>query len=133
MPSDTKYRKYSTACDYLMAVKTLKEKIDGVCFMCTGLSDFGINGGYIGAGGIMDDWFDIAGFGRQALAYPDFANVLIPADKMDSDKCCVNCNQCFKLMEPAIAGQAVSLRTGMNSIPYTLKTYLIKSLKTNWK
>lgn len=129
MPSDTKYRKYSTACDYLMAVKTLKEKIDGVCFMCTGLSDFGINGGYIGAGGIMDDWFDIAGFGRQALAYPDFANVLISAGKMDSDKCCVNCNQCFKLMEPGHCRTGCIVKDGDEFYPLYTKNVLNKITK----
>ena len=95
-----KYKKYGTSCDYLMATKILKEKVKEVCFMCTGLSSFGAEGGFVGAGGIEAGWFDIAGFGRQALAYPSFATDLLSKHKMDEEKCCVDCNQCFSLMDP---------------------------------
>lgn len=99
-PEDPKYRKYGTACDYLAAVRRIKENVSGVSFMCTGLSAFGAYGGFVAAGGVKDGWFDIAGFGRQALAYPSFAADLLARGRLDEEKCCVNCNQCFSLMDP---------------------------------
>lgn len=98
-PTDPKYLKYGTPCDYLMAVKLLKEKVPEICFMCTGLSSFGSQGGFIAAGGIAEHWFDIAGFGRQALAYPSFANDLLTCGSMDARKCCLDCGKCFRLMD----------------------------------
>lgn len=68
--------------------------------MGTGLSDFREFGAEIGAGGLRDGWFDIAGFGRQALAYPEFANDILSGDGLDKQKCCTGCNNCFKLMDP---------------------------------
>ncbi len=101
-PIDSHYNRYGTSCDYLLATKILKEYVENVCFMCTGLSSFGEHGGYVGAGGIKEGWFDIAGFGRQALAYPSFARDLLNNNRMDPEKCCVNCNLCFRLMDPGL-------------------------------
>lgn len=99
-PTDPKYKQYVSSCDLLMATKILRSKVKDVIFMCTGLSSFGANGGLVGSGGINEGWFDIAGFGRQALAYPSFANDLLVQNYMDEKKCCVNCNKCFDLMDP---------------------------------
>lgn len=109
-PTDNKYRKYSVPCDLLMAVKLLKEKVKDVCFMCTGLSSFGEYGGYVGAGGIEDGWFDIAGFGRQALAYPEFASDILDGHGMDAQKCCINCDGCYGLMAPEFSGTGCIVR-----------------------
>lgn len=86
--------------DLITAVMLLKEKLPQVKFMCTGLSAFKELGAMIGAGGIKDGWFDIAGFGRQALAYPDFANDILSGKGIDKEKCCIGCNNCYKLMDP---------------------------------
>ena len=99
-PSDARYKRYGTSCDYLMATRILKKQVPGIHFMCTGLTSFGEQGGYVGAGGILDGWFDLAGFGRQALAYPSFAADLLERGSMDRQKCCVNCFKCYSLMDP---------------------------------
>lgn len=99
-PTDPSYRKYVSSTDLLTAVKLLKEQVSGVTFMCAGLSSYGALGAEIGAGGIRDGWFDIAGFGRQALAYPDFAKDILTESGLNQDKCCVGCNSCFRLMDP---------------------------------
>lgn len=57
-------------------------------------------GDNIGAGGIKEGWFDIAGFGRQALAYPGFANDILNGNGLDKEKCCIGCFNCYKLMNP---------------------------------
>ena len=91
--TDNQYKKYASSTDLLTAVKLLKEAVPEVVFMATGLSAFGDLGAEIGAGGLKDGWFDIAGFGRQALAYPEYANDLLFGAGMDKDKCC------FRLMD----------------------------------
>lgn len=40
-PIDSKYKKYVSSCDLLMAIKILKNKVKDVCFMCTGLTSYG--------------------------------------------------------------------------------------------
>ena len=55
-------------------------------------------GGNTAAGGISAGWYDIGGFGRQFLAYPDFAADLFRKKTMEHKKCCVLCNKCFDLM-----------------------------------
>ncbi len=101
--TDEMTRPYSDAYDLLMAVKNIKEHVDGVQFVCTGLTQFKQYGPAIGAGGIREGWFDLAGFGRQALAYPDFAREILKANTPDPAKCCVLCNSCFKLMYPGLS------------------------------
>ena len=91
---------YSEAWDLLMAVKKIKSRVSGVQFVCTGLSQFRQFGPAIGAGGIRDGWFDLAGFGRQALAYPEFAREALTGNMPEAEKCCVLCNSCFRLMDP---------------------------------
>lgn len=99
-PTDSVYRNYVSSTDLITAAKLLKEQVPEVTFMCTGLSTFQDLGAEIGAGGIRDGWFDIAGFGRQALAYPDFANDILTSGGMDKMKCCTGCYNCYKLMDP---------------------------------
>ena len=86
-----------------MAVKEIKSRVPGIIFVCSGLSQFREFGPAVGAGGIRDGWFDLAGFGRQALAYPEFARMVLDGQIPESDKCCVLCNSCFKLMYPGLS------------------------------
>ena len=97
---DETLQPFSNAWDLLMAVKNVKSQVPGVHFVCSGLSQFRQFGPVIGAGGIRDGWFDLAGFGRQALAYPDFARIVLAGNMPESDKCCILCNSCFRLMSP---------------------------------
>ena len=94
---------FADARDLLMAVKEIKKQVPGVSFVCSGLSQFRQFGPAIGAGGIRDGWFDLAGFGRQALAYPEFAREALAGRIPDSDRCCVLCNSCFRLMYPGLS------------------------------
>lgn len=125
-PEDVSYKKYGASCDYLAATKILKENVDGVCFMCTGLSSFGAEGGYVAIGGIEENWFDIAGFGRQALAYPGFAFDLLEKGKMEELQCCVNCNQCYKLMDPGRCRTGCVVRDSAEIYPFYSKYVLGK-------
>lgn len=98
--TDETVQPFTGVYDMLKAVKVLKSKVPGIHFVCSGLSQFRQFGPAIGSGGIRDGWFDFAGFGRQALAYPDFAREALTSRQLDPEKCCILCNNCFKLMNP---------------------------------
>ena len=82
----------------------------GVHFVCSGLSSFRQFGPGIAAGGIRDGWFDLAGFGRQALAYPEFAREALAGKAPDPDRCCVLCGSCFRLMNPGLCAAGCAVR-----------------------
>ena len=46
---------------------------------------------------IKSQWTDLAGFGRQAFAYPDFARDIFEKGKMDKSKVCISCSKCAEL------------------------------------
>jgi len=109
-PADEISMPYADARDLLMAVKEIKSQVPGVIFVCSGLSQFRQFGAAIGAGGIRDGWFDLAGFGRQALAYPEFARMALAGQIPEPDKCCVLCNSCFRLMDPGLSAAGCVVR-----------------------
>ncbi|OQB15589.1 MAG: NADH oxidase [Firmicutes bacterium ADurb.Bin193] len=59
------------------------------------LREYAVN---VAAGGIKEGWFKLAGFGRQALAYPDFAKDIFEAGAMERGKCCTVCSNCTVIM-----------------------------------
>ncbi len=101
--ADPAVRRFAGAWDLLVAAREIKSRVPGARFVCSGLSQFRQYGPAVGAGGIRDGWFDIAGFGRQALAYPDFARAALAGRMPDPDRCCVLCDSCFKLMDPGFS------------------------------
>ena len=109
-PADEVSAPYADARDLLMAAKEIKSRVPGVSFVCTGLSQFRQFGPAVGAGGIRDGWFEFAGFGRQALAYPEFARIALAGQIPESDRCCILCNSCFKLMYPGLSAAGCVVR-----------------------
>lgn len=53
---------------------------------------------YFAAGMIDNGGARLAGFGRMAFAYPDFANDIINEGGMRPEKCCIACSLCTKIM-----------------------------------
>lgn len=109
-PVDEAVAPFADARDMLMAAKEIKSRVPGLSFVCSGLSQFRQFGPAIGAGGIRDGWFDFAGFGRQALAYPEFARTALAGQIPEPDKCCILCNSCFKLMYPGLSAAGCVVR-----------------------
>ena len=109
-PVDRFAAPFADARDLLMAVKEIKSHVPGVLFVCSGLSQFHQFGAAIGSGGIRDGWFDLAGFGRQALAYPEFARKALIGQTPDPARCCILCNSCFKLMYPGLSAAGCVVR-----------------------
>lgn len=102
-PDNEAAASFADAGDLLMAVKEIKSRVPGVSFVCSGLSRFRQFGPAIGAGGIRGGWFDLAGFGRQALAYPEFARAALAGQLPDPGRCCILCGSCFRLMSPGLS------------------------------
>ena len=50
------------------------------------------------AANIKHGWMTMAGVGREALAYPNFAHDLLTKGKLDPRKTCVTCSLCSQLM-----------------------------------
>jgi hypothetical protein len=54
--------------------------------------------GFSAAANIRQGWVTVAGVGREALAYPDFARDLLTKGSLDPKKTCVACSLCSELM-----------------------------------
>ena len=108
--ADETVQPFSEAGDLLAAVRHLKSRVPGVYFVATGLSQFRQFGPAVGAGGVRDGWFDFAGFGRQALAYPQFAAEALAGRMPEADSCCILCSSCFRLMYPGLSAAGCVVR-----------------------
>ena len=45
-----------------------------------------------------EGWFQLAAFGRQAFAYPNFAADIINTETLQRKKCCIACGKCSEMM-----------------------------------
>lgn len=52
----------------------------------------------LAAGAIEQGFSSMAGFGREAFAYPQFPNDIFEQGAMDAKKCCITCGKCTELM-----------------------------------
>ncbi len=78
--------------------KTVAETFKNLRIMSSALSylrEFSVN---LAAGAINEGICDLAGFGRLAFAYPDFANDILKNGKLKKNKCCITCGKCSELM-----------------------------------
>lgn len=82
----------------LGAVRTLQAAVPGAAFMGVGLSWLRHLAPYVAAGCIEQGWFNLAGFGRQAFAYPGFAGDLLKKGAFDQAKTCLACSKCTVIM-----------------------------------
>ncbi len=93
----------------------LKKAVPGMTVIGTGYSYLSFLSPFLAAGVLESGMADMAGFGRQAFAYPDFARDILNATRqmqagytmeannvLDRAKCCLACGKCTELMR---AGQ----------------------------
>ncbi len=99
----------------LQATRELKRAVPCAKLVGTGLSWFQPFGLYVGAGGVRDRWFDIAGFGRQALADPEFAVQLLRTGTPGAGKRCVFCDGCYRRLEQGVPVNCVMEERGPQS------------------
>lgn len=83
------------ACRIIGQVKQAVPGLRVVSSENTYLRQFSPN---LAAGMISQGLADLAGFGRMAFAYPDFARDFLKNGALDSRKCCIACSKCTELM-----------------------------------
>lgn len=82
----------------LNVIREIQGAVPEMIVISTGYSWLRHLGQYVAAGGIKEGWFKMAGFGRQAFAYPDFARDILEGRGMDPKKCCIACSKCTEIM-----------------------------------
>ncbi|MBE7030629.1 MAG: flavin oxidoreductase/NADH oxidase [Ruminococcaceae bacterium] len=87
-----------SAWKLLDAARQVKQAVPGMTVISTGFSWFRELGALLAAGCVEQGWCDIAGFGRQSFAYPDFALDITKGNGMDRKKCCIACGKCTEIM-----------------------------------
>ncbi|MCL2351820.1 MAG: flavin oxidoreductase/NADH oxidase [Firmicutes bacterium] len=89
-------------------VKAVKDANPGMVCVASGLSYTRQFSPYVAAGLIESGAADLAGYGREAFAYPDFARDILQKGAMDKNRCCISCGKCSRLMRAgSTAGCAV--------------------------
>ena len=76
----------------------LKRAVPELTLVCSALTYLGAVSPNVAAAFIRDGGFDLAGYGRMILAYPDFANDIIKSGALVSGKCCIACSKCSEIM-----------------------------------
>ncbi len=69
-----------------------------VKLISSGISYLGTVSPNVTAAYIRDGGFDFAGYGREVLAYPDFANDILKNGGMKPSACCIACSKCTEVM-----------------------------------
>lgn len=78
---------------------TIQEAVPKVPVVGTGYSWLRQFGGEAAAYNVSQGRHQLAGFGRQAFAYPDFARDLLNGDGLRLEKSCTTCSKCSQLMQ----------------------------------
>ncbi len=103
-PADGEVRKYIPPEHPLLGVERLiklsravQENFKDITVVATGLSWLREFAPYVASGMVEKGYAKIAGFGRMAFAYPDFAKDILQNKGMDKRKVCITCIRCAEL------------------------------------
>ena len=89
-------------------VSAIQQAVPEAAVVASGLSYMRQFAGNLAAGMIASGGAALAGFGREAFAYPAFARNLLETGRMDPKKCCIACGKCSALMRAgSVAGCVV--------------------------
>lgn len=83
--------------DIFSCIQKLKIIFPDILTISPGFTMYKENAQYLGKDLLEKKIFDFIGFGRQALAYADFANDIIFHNGLVEKKCCIMCGECSKL------------------------------------
>ena len=78
-------------------VRSIKNACPGMTVVASGLSYARQFSPFIAAGLLRDGSADMAGFGREAFAYPNFSRDILRS-VFRAEECCVACGKCSELM-----------------------------------
>ncbi|MBQ7727750.1 MAG: flavin oxidoreductase/NADH oxidase [Clostridia bacterium] len=82
----------------LTGTREVRKNAPNTAIICSGLSYLGAMGPRVAAAGIESGWFEMAGFGRQTLAYPDLALDITEKGGLVPEKLCMACSKCTEIM-----------------------------------
>ena len=82
----------------LNAAKVMQTAVPDAAIMGTGFTWLRQFSPALAAACVEQGWMKLAGFGRQAFAYPDFASDLLKKGAFDSGKVCLACSKCTTIM-----------------------------------
>lgn len=81
----------------LSLVKEIQQTVPECVIVGTGFSWLRQFAPLVSAGMVKEGWAAICGFGREAFAYPDFANDIFASGEMNPRKVCISCSKCSEL------------------------------------
>ena len=76
----------------------LKKAVPELKLLSSALSYLGTAAPRVAAAFVEEGGFDLAGFGRTVLAYPDFAKDILTDGEMKKEKICLCCSKCTHIM-----------------------------------
>lgn len=79
-------------------VGQIQKKFEDLIVIGSAFSYLQDEGANVAAGAVENGICKIAGFGRQAFAYPEFFRDITEKGEMDKSKCCLACGKCTELM-----------------------------------
>jgi 2,4-dienoyl-CoA reductase-like NADH-dependent reductase (Old Yellow Enzyme family) len=82
----------------LNGIGTIQRAFPGLAVVASGLSYLGEAADVVAAGAVEQGMASVAGFGRIAFAYPDFAADILSGRGMQRAKSCLACTKCTELM-----------------------------------
>lgn len=89
-------------------ISQVKKALPSLTIVASGLSYLRQFSPQLAAGILESGGADLAGFGREAFAYPAFAAEILGRGALDPKKCCIACGKCSELMRAgSVAGCVV--------------------------
>lgn len=89
----------SGVCRMLTGTREVAAALEGrIPVICSGLTFLGAEAPAVAAGCIKAGWFQMAGWGRQTLAYPDLARDILQKGGLEPKRLCLACSKCTELM-----------------------------------
>jgi len=101
-PSDvlnyTPEEKAIESCNRLIKeIGNIQKAFPNINFVGVGYSWFRQLAPYVAAGSLENNLCKIIGFGREGIAYPDFAKDILNTEEMKKNKVCISCNKCSEM------------------------------------
>lgn len=86
------------SCNRLIdEIGNMQKSFPDICFVGVGYSWFRHLAPYVGAGSLDQGLCKIIGFGREGIAYPDFAKDILNHGEMIRNKVCIACSKCSEM------------------------------------
>ncbi|MDD4413764.1 MAG: flavin oxidoreductase/NADH oxidase [Oscillospiraceae bacterium] len=95
IPPEHPLKGVARMCRCISEVKNCVPQLKVIGSGYTYLRQFSAN---LAAGMVQESSADMAGFGRMAFAYPEFAKEILQNNRLGGKNCCLTCGKCTELM-----------------------------------